>query len=397
MKFLILNSGSSSVKFKLYDMNKHELLVSGLIEEIGSSHSSANLKVESTGEKYLINQPIKNHEEAILLMSNMLKQSGVIASFDELDAIGHRIVHGGEYFKHSKILTKEDVDMIESISPLAPLHNPGHAAGIRSMMKLSPKTPNIGVFDTVFHQSMPKHAYMYALPYEFYTKYHVRKYGFHGTSHSYISKIGSELVGKKIDNFTCITLHIGNGVSMCAIKNGKCIDTSMGLTPLEGLIMGTRSGDLDAAIIEYLANQTGKTLHELDIILNKKSGLLGVCGHSDMRHVQDGIANGDELCKLAYDMYIYRIIKYVGAYSAILGDIDALIFTAGVGENLAKLRVDVCDKLTHFGIHIDAIKNDESLRTARVVSKDNSKTTVMVIPTNEELAIAMEILELIKG
>lgn len=397
MKILVLNSGSSSIKFKLFDMDSDTNLVSGIVEEIGMHDSRAEMEICATGEVLKVEEFIKDHHDGIVIVNDLLKKSGFVNSLHELDGIGHRVVHGGENFIHSAIIDDKVIAGIEEVSPLAPLHNPGHLAGIRSAMMDSDDVPHVAVFDTVFHQTIPKHAYTYAVPYEYYKKYHVRKYGFHGTSHNFVSCEAAKFLEIDYDKFNAITLHIGNGASACAIFGGQSIDTSMGITPLEGLVMGTRSGDIDPAALLYLSKMTGKNLSELDNILNKKSGLLGLCGTNDLRKVMARRDEGDELAKLAYDIYIYRIIKYIGAYYAVLGRVDALIFTAGVGENAVDIRKDVCNALNHLGIKIDEKLNSIRSKQIRCIDADGATIKTLIVPTNEELAIARETITLIKN
>lgn len=395
MKVLVINSGSSSIKFQLFNMDNEEVLASGVVEEIATSNSK--FKFEANGKEIKEARAIQNHEEGMTLINNFIKESGIVNSLNELDGIGHRVVHGGEKFIKSCIITDEVIKEIEDLCALAPLHNPAHLAGIRSAMANSKDVKHVAVFDTAFHQSMPKEAYLYATPYEYYEKYNVRRYGFHGTSHKYVSEAGAKFLGKDLQEFNAITLHIGNGASACAIKNGKCIDTSMGLSPLEGLIMGTRSGDVDATVLACVADKENKNTAELFTILNKKSGLLGICGTNDMRDVEDGMLNGDERKKLAFDMFCYRITKYVGSYWAAIGKkLDAIIFTAGIGENSDLVRKAVCDNLSHFGIKINYDINAKREKIIRKISTDDSSVDVLIVPTNEELAIAKDVVNLVK-
>ncbi|MSN96805.1 acetate kinase [Campylobacter sp. FMV-PI01] len=393
MKILVLNSGSSSIKFKLYNMDDKSVLASGIIEEIGNKNSKAILKF--SGKVVTKNLEIINHEAGTHILNQMLKDNGILDSLNDLDGIGHRIVHGGDKFKSSVIIDDEVIDIIKYLSPLAPLHNPAHLEGIKSAIKEAPNVPNVAVFDTVFHQTMPNYAYMYAIPYDLYKNYHVRKYGFHGTSHKYVSQEAAKFLNIDINKFNAISLHIGNGASITAIKNGKSIDTSMGITPLEGLMMGTRSGDIDPAAITYLAEVLDVRSKEIYKILNNKSGLLGICGTNDMREVRKMITQDNELAKLAYSMYMYRIIKYIGSYFAVLGRVDALIFTAGVGENDFELRDDICNKITHLGVLINKELNQKQSSDIRFITKENSPIKALVVPTDEELAIALDVKNLI--
>ena len=386
MKILVLNSGSSSIKFQLFEMDTNTSLASGIIEQIGESDSLA--KIEYSGQNIEKKEFIKDHTSGLKLMNMLFIESGVLKSLDELGGIGHRVVHGGRNFSKPTIVNDEVIKEIERIIPLAPLHNPAHLAGIKVTMEQSPKVPQVVVFDTAFHTTIPSYAYMYALPYETYEKDKIRKYGFHGTSHHYVSKEASAYLEKKEIN--AITLHLGNGASMAAIKNGKCVDTTMGLTPLEGLIMGTRSGDLDPAILFYLARKNGLSIDDLDIMLNKQSGLKGICGSNDMREVEKMAENGDSKAVLALDMFAYRIKKYLGAYSAVVGKLDCIIFTGGIGENDIDTRMRCCEDLDILGIELDLVKNNQRAKKILDISSKESKVKVLVIPTNEELEIAMQ-------
>ena len=388
MKILVLNSGSSSIKFQLFTMDTRTSLASGLVEQIGSSSSRAVLK--ANGEVYEIKRFIKDHHDGLEAMNELFVTSHILHDLSELDGIGHRIVHGGESFFSSMIVDDNVIKKIEEISPLAPLHNPGHLAGIKNAMKESKNVPHVVVFDTVFHQSMPEYAYRYALPYDVCKAHHIRKYGFHGTSHRYVCKQAAKMLGIEFDKFNAISLHLGNGASACAVQNGKSIDTSMGLSPLEGLIMGTRSGDIDPAIITYLLNLNELKAEEIDAFLNKKSGLLGICGSSDMREVVVKMQEGDERAHLAFEMFCYRIKKYIGAYYAVLGRIDAIVFTGGIGENAPYSREKICNDLTHMGIKIDHELNFSKVFGARDLSSPDAAVKTLVVPTNEELEIALE-------
>lgn len=394
MKILILNTGSSSFKFKLLDVDNKETLLSGLVERIGEETSFSKAEIEKTGEKLTDDRRIANHSVGVALMKEFIEQSKVLNSLDEISAIGHRVVQGGEKFAKPALITPELLDEVKKLVPLAPLHNPANIQGIEEMQKNFPGIPNVAVFDTSFHQTMPKHAFMYALPYEFYEKFGIRRYGFHGTSHAYVSKQAAKLLNLPFENFSGISLHIGSGASVCAVENGKSIDTSMGFTPLEGLIMGTRTGDMDPAIYGYLERELNVNSTEIDNILNKKSGILGIFGKNDMRDVE-GSMDTDEKAKLAYDMFIYRIVKYVGSYWAAIKNNQAIIFTAGVGENSNFVRRDVCAALAHFGVEIDASINDVRSKEPRIISTANSKIKVLVIPTDEEQEIADEVVKII--
>ncbi|WP_103648907.1 acetate kinase [Campylobacter concisus] len=393
MRILVLNSGSSSIKFQLFAMDTKTSLASGLVEQIGSSSSRAVLK--ANGETYEIKRFIKDHHDGLEAMNELFITSHTLHDLSELDGIGHRIVHGGESFFSSMIVDESVIKKIEEISPLAPLHNPGHLAGIKNAMKESKNVPHVVVFDTVFHQSMPEYAYRYALPYDVCKTHHIRKYGFHGTSHRYVCKQAAKMLGIEFDKFNAISLHLGNGASACAVQNGKSIDTSMGLSPLEGLIMGTRSGDMDPAVVIYLLNIGVLKWNEIDNFLNKKSGLFGICGSSDMREVVAKMQN-DERAKLAFEMFCYRVKKYIGSYYAILGRVDALIFTGGIGENAPNTRQKICDELKHLGIHINHDLNFQDMRGERCIDGDDAKIKTLIIPTNEELEIAIETARVIK-
>ena len=393
MRILVLNSGSSSIKFQLFAMDTKTSLASGLVEQIGSSSSRAVLK--ANGKTYEIKRFIKDHHDGLEAMNELFVTSHTLHDLSELDGIGHRIVHGGESFFSSMIVDESVIKKIEEISPLAPLHNPGHLAGIKNAMKESKNVPHVVVFDTVFHQSMPEYAYRYALPYDVCKTHHIRKYGFHGTSHRYVCKQAAKMLGIEFDKFNAISLHLGNGASACAVQNGKSIDTSMGLSPLEGLIMGTRSGDMDPAVVIYLLNIGVLKWNEIDNFLNKKSGLFGICGSSDMREVVAKMQN-DERAKLAFEMFCYRVKKYIGSYYAILGRVDALIFTGGIGENAPNTRQKICDELKHLGIHINHDLNFQDMRDERCIDGDDAKIKTLIIPTNEELEIAIETARVIK-
>ncbi len=393
MKILVLNSGSSSIKFQLFDAKTNNSLVSGIIEQIGEKISHAKIKFE--GKELERSIPIANHKIGLEIMNSLLIESKIIKDLCELDGIGHRVVHGGEEFSKPIIIDKNVIAQIEKLIPLAPLHNPANLEGIKSSIEHCPNVPQVAVFDTAFHASIPPHAYMYALPYETYEKDGVRRYGFHGTSHHFIAKEAAKYLGIALKDLNAITLHLGNGASMSAIKHGKSIDTSMGLTPLEGLIMGTRCGDIDPAIIFYLSRVEGLSIDELDNMLNKKSGLKGICGNNDMREVGEMAEKGDEKAKLALEMFNYRIKKYIGSYSAVLGRVDCLIFTGGIGENDIKVRENSCSDLENIGISLDLKANNQRAKEILEINKIDSKVKVLVIPTNEELEIALQVKSLI--
>lgn len=395
---LVLNCGSSSIKYKLFEMTAKKVVANGGIEKIGMSGSFIKFSLPN-GEKKIEEMPIPEHTKGVEIIFSKLTdpEVGVLKSLNELDAVGHRMLHGGSKITKSSILTKEVLDIFEACSDMGPLHNPANLKGVNAVKALLPNIPQVGVFDTAFHQTMPDYAYMYALPYEFYEKFGIRRYGFHGTSHKYVSRrvceyLGVDPVGKKI-----ITCHIGNGGSISAIVDGKCVDTSMGLTPLEGLMMGTRCGDIDPAIIPYIMHHTNMTIDEIDTMMNKKSGLLGVSGTtSDMREIQAARDKGDKRAALAQDMYYYRVRKYIGEYAAAMGGVDILLFTGGVGENKFDCREVACRGLEFMGIELDVEKNKTIMGEEAIISKPSSKVTVCVIPTDEELMIAMDTDELTK-
>lgn len=397
MKVLVINCGSSSLKFQLIDSESEQCLAKGLCERIGIEGSMITYSPEG-GEKEKTVTPMPDHTEAIRLVLDALMnpKTGVVKSLDEIGAVGHRLVHGGEKFAGSVLITDEVIAAVEECNDLAPLHNPANLIGINACKKLMPATPMAGVFDTAFHQTMPEEAYMYGLPYEYYQKYKVRRYGFHGTSHSYVSKRAAEVLGKKYEDLKIIVCHLGNGASISAVKNGKCVDTSMGLTPLEGLIMGTRSGDIDPAIIEFIAHKEGKSIDEIMSILNKKSGVLGLSDNlsSDFRDLEDGYNNGDVNAIRTMKTYCYHVAKYIGAYVAAMNGVDVICFTAGVGENAALVRTMVCGYLGYLGVKLDEDANSRRGEDIAITTPD-SGTVVMVIPTNEELAIARETVRLV--
>ena len=397
MNILVINCGSSSLKFQLIDAVTEELIAKGLCERIGIEGSQ--LVYQPTGkDKITTVTPMEDHTQAIRLVLKSLtdETSGVVKDLSEIGAVGHRIVHGGEKFASSTLITDEVVQAITDCNELAPLHNPANLIGIAACKELMPETPMVGVFDTAFHQTMPQEAYLYGLPYEYYEKYKVRRYGFHGTSHSYVSKRAAEVLGKKYEDLKLIVCHLGNGASVSAVKNGKCVDTSMGLTPLEGLIMGTRSGDIDPAIIEFLAHKENKSIDEIMNVLNKKSGVLGLSNNlsSDFRDLEEGYHKGDAYAACAMKTFAYRVAKYIGAYTAAMNGVDLICFTAGVGENAALVRTMICEYLGYLGVALDQEANGKRGEDI-VISTPESRTKVMVIPTNEELAIARETVRLV--
>lgn len=396
MKILVLNCGSSSIKYKLFDMTTKEVLAQGGIEKIGLVGSFLKLTLPN-GEKKILEKDIPEHTAGIEFILNTLvsPEYGAIKSLDEINAVGHRMVHGGERFSESVLLNKEVLDAFIACNDLAPLHNPANLKGVNAVSAILPNVLQVGVFDTAFHQTMPDYAYMYAIPYELYEKYGVRRYGFHGTSHRYVSQRVCEFLGVDPKGKKIITCHIGNGGSISAIKDGKCIDTSMGLTPLEGLVMGTRSGDIDAGAVTFIMEKEGLNATGVSNLLNKKSGVLGVSGvSSDMRELEAAVAAGNPKAILAEKMYFYRIKKYIGAYAAALGGVDIILFTGGVGENQANCRSEVCEGLEFMGVKIDLEKNKVRGEEA-IISADDSKVTVAVIPTDEELMIASDTLAIL--
>lgn len=396
MNILVINCGSSSLKYQLINSKTEEVLAKGLCERIGIEGSQITYQ-PAGGNKEINVSPMPTHTQAIQLVLDALTNSktGVIKSLSEVGAVGHRIVHGGEKFTGSTILTEDALKAIEECCDLAPLHNPANLIGIRACQELMPNVPMVAVFDTAFHQTMPEEAYLYGLPYEYYEKYKVRRYGFHGTSHSYVSKKAAELLGKPYDSLKTIVCHLGNGASVSAVKYGKSIDTSMGLTPLEGLVMGTRSGDMDPAIMEFIAKKENLDIAGVMEVLNKKSGVLGLSKlSSDFRDLEAASADGNELAQKTLKVFAYRVIKYIGAYTAAMDGVDAIVFTAGVGENGPHTRKAVCGNLSYLGIKLDEEANNKRGEDI-VISTPDSKVAVMVIPTNEELAIARETASLV--
>ena len=396
MKILVLNCGSSSIKYALYNMDDKSVMTSGGAERVGLDGAFVKVKL-ANGEKRQIMHDIPEHTEGVKFIFSLLTdpEIGVIKSLKEIDAVGHRMVHGGEKFNQSVRLTPEVLEAFEAVSDLAPLHNPANLKGVRAVEELMPGLPQVGVFDTAFHQTMPKKAFMYALPYELYEKYGVRRYGFHGTSHRYVSARALEFLGMKAEGTRVITCHVGNGGSIAAVKDGKCVDTSMGLTPLEGLVMGTRSGDVDGGAVTFIEKKLGLDPDEMSALLNKKSGVAGITGgKSDMRDVENAAAAGDERAQLAQDMYFYRIKKYIGAYAAAMGGVDVIVFTAGVGENQLSMRSAVCEGLEFLGVKFDESKNTKRGEEC-IISADDSKVKVVVIPTDEELMIATDTMNLV--
>ena len=397
MKILVLNCGSSSIKYALYNMDDKSVMTSGGAERVGLDGAFVKVKMPD-GTKKTIMHDIPEHTEGVKFIFSLLTdpEIGVIKSLDEIDAVGHRMVHGGEKFNKSVLLDDEVLKTFKECIDLAPLHNPANLKGVEAVSELMPGLPQVGVFDTAFHQTMPAHSYLYAIPYELYKKYGVRRYGFHGTSHRYVSQRVCDFLGVKYEDKKIITCHIGNGGSIAAVQNGKCVDTSMGLTPLEGLMMGTRSGDIDAGAVTFLEKKLGLDADGMSNLLNKKSGVLGITGiSSDMREIEAAIEKGDEMAKTALDMYNYRIKKYIGAYAAAMGGCDIIVFTAGVGENQYQTRQDACVGLEYMGVKRDVEKNKTIRGEEAVISTPDSKVTVCVIPTDEELMIATDTMNLL--
>lgn len=397
MKILVINAGSSSLKYQLINMDSHEVMAKGLCERIGIEGSNLQHTNIAKDEKTKIEKPMKDHGDAIQMVIDALVDAkiGVISSMDEIGAVGHRVVHGAEEFANSCMITEAVMKALEKCTPLAPLHNPPNIIGIEACRKIMPNTPMVAVFDTAFHQTMPAKAFMYALPYELYEKERIRKYGFHGTSHKYVSQKAAEILGKKPEELKIVTCHLGNGSSISAVDGGKCVDTSMGFTPLDGVPMGTRTGSMDPAVVTYLING-GMSAKEVDNLMNKQSGVQGVSGvSSDFRDLSAASAEGNKRAQLALDMFTYQVKKYVGSYAAAMGGIDAVVFTAGVGENDAATRAAVVDGLDFMGVKIDADKNNT--RGTVDISAADAKVKTLVIPTNEELMIAIDTQRLVQG
>ena len=398
MKILVLNCGSSSIKYALYNMDDKSVMTSGGAERVGLDGAFVKVKL-ANGEKKQIMHDMPEHTEGVKFIFSLLTdpEIGVIKSLKEIDAVGHRMVHGGEKFAKSVVITPEVIKAFEEVSDLAPLHNPANLKGIRAVEELMPGLPQVGVFDTAFHQTMPAYSYMYALPYEAYEKFAVRRYGFHGTSHRYVSARVCEFLGVDYNKQRIITCHIGNGGSLAAVKDGKCMDTTMGLTPLEGIMMGTRSGDVDGGAVTFLQKKLGLNPDQMSDYLNKKSGVAGISGvGSDMRDLEAAVAAGNERAKLATDMYNYKIKKYVGAFAAAMGGVDIIVFTAGVGENQASMRAAVCRDMEFMGVKVDEALNATIRGKEAVISTPDSKVKVVVIPTDEELMIASDTAALVK-
>ncbi|MBQ9340132.1 MAG: acetate kinase [Paludibacteraceae bacterium] len=397
MKILVLNCGSSSIKYALYDMDSKSVIASGGAERVGLDNAFVKVKLPN-GEKVKVMHDIPEHTEGVKFIFSLLTDAemGAIKSLNEIDAVGHRMVHGGERFTESVLITDEVIRAFEEVSDLAPLHNPANLKGIRAVSELMPGLPQVGVFDTAFHQTMPDYSFMYALPYEVYEKYGVRRYGFHGTSHRYVSARACEFLGEDYNNVKIITCHIGNGGSLAAVKNGKCMDTSMGLTPLEGVMMGTRSGDVDGGAVTFLQKKLGLDADGMSNYLNKQSGVAGVSGiGSDMRDLENACKEGNRRAQLAEKMYNYRIRKYIGAYAAAMGGVDIIVFTAGVGENQASMREAACEGLEFMGVKLNNELNATIRGKEAIISAPDSKVKVVVIPTDEELMIASDTMAIV--
>ena len=401
MIVLVINAGSSSLKYQLLNMENNDVMAGGVVERIGEDVGGVTHKkfTGSTPEKFVREAKIADHRDAMHLVTELIvdEDTGVIKSKDEIEAIGHRVVQGGEDFRAAVIIDADIKKVIEKNNPLAPLHNPPNLMGIEVAEALFSGIPNIAVFDTEFHQSMPPRAFLYALPYDFYEKMRVRRYGFHGTSHKYVARTAAVYMDKPLNTLNLITVHLGNGCSICAVEKGRCIDTSMGMTPLAGVMMGTRTGDIDPAIQRYVMENNGMSAYELDTVFNKQSGLKGICGMNDMRDIHDAAAKGDERAALALEMFIYQVKKYIGAYFAALGRVDGVIFTAGIGENDDNVRAGVCADLSGLGIELDLEKNMGRIAAAKAIHTQDSRVQIWVIPTNEELQIAREVVEILES
>ena len=398
MKVFVINCGSSSLKYQVLDMTTESLLAKGIVERIGIEGSLLKHEKTNVDDKFIQETPMKDHKDAMANVMTALTDPiyGVVKSMKEIGAIGHRVVHAGEKYAQSVIIDAAVITALEECIPLAPLHNPPNLQGIAACQALMPGTPQVAVFDTAFHQTMPPESYIYAIPYEYYTKYGIRRYGFHGTSHKYVSERAAYLLGVNLDDLKLITCHLGNGASVSAIKRGRCIDTSMGFTPLAGLVMGTRSGSIDPAIISFIADTEGLSADEVLNILNKKSGILGISGlSSDFRDIQEAIAEGNSRAELSLKVFAHRVRYYIGAYVAEMNGVDAIIFTAGVGENDDIARSLICNDLGNLGIKLDLVKNKVRGKET-IISRDDSRVTLLLIPTNEELVIARDTYELTK-
>ncbi len=398
MKILVINCGSSSLKYQVLDMTDEGLLCKGLVERIGIEGSLLEHK-KTASEPYRLETPMKDHAEAIARVLEAItdRDHGVVSDLSEIGAVGHRVVHAGEKYASSVLITEDVENALKDCVELAPLHNPPNIVGIDACKKLMPDTPMVGVFDTAFHQTMPPESFIYAIPYEYYEKYGIRRYGFHGTSHRYVAERAAAMTNCNLDDMKIITCHLGNGASVSAIKRGKCVDTSMGLTPTEGLVMGTRSGDIDPGLINFIAKKEGITAEDVGTILNKKSGVLGISGvSSDFRDIEKAAEEGNERAQLALKVFAHKVRFYIGAYIAEMNGVDALVFTAGVGENDISMRALICDNLGNLGIKLDLVKNRTRGREV-IVSRDDSPVKILLIPTNEELMIARDTYEIVRG
>jgi acetate kinase len=399
VKILVINSGSSSIKYQLFDMTDQGVLASGLLEKIGEQESILTHKTrtaQDTMDELKKSVPIKNHSQGLQMIWKEFSESGAIEDPASLAGIGHRVVHGGETFKGPALIDDGVLQSIKKLVPLAPLHNPANITGIEVARELCPSVPQVAVFDTSFHQTLPPHAFHYALPYEYYEDMGVRRYGFHGTSHNYVAKEAARLMEKPLEEINLITVHLGSGVSVCAIKGGKSVDTSMGMTPVAGMFMGTRCGNIDPGVLLYVAKKKGFTIEEMDTVLNKQSGLKGLCGSNDFRDIHARIAQGDPRARLAHEMFTFQVKKYIGSYCAVLGHVDAIVFTAGIGEHDIDTREICCSNLEQFGIVFDPDENRKEHRQAFRISRPESRVQVFVIPTNEELEIATQTRNVLK-
>ncbi len=399
MKILVLNCGSSSIKYQVFDMRDESVLAKGVVERIGIEGSFLDHKAEISGEKTKIEEDVPDHNTGVEKVIDILQDEeyGVLDSIDDIKAVGHRVAHGGEAFPKATIVGDEEFKEIKDLSRLAPLHNPHNAAGIKVVRELLPRVPQVAVFDTSFHQSMPEKAFVYPLPYEFYKELGIRRYGFHGTSHKYVAQLAAREMGRKMEDLKIITAHLGNGASITAIDQGKSVDTSMGFTPLEGLVMGTRCGDIDPAIVPFLQKNKGWDAERVENVLNKESGLLGISGVSnDSRDVEEAAEEGNHRAKIAVEIFCYRVKKYIGAYAAAMGGLDAIVFTAGIGENSDIVRKQALEGMEFLGIQVDPEKNKARRKLAEISSQD-SKVKVFIVPTNEELVIARDTHELVNG
>ncbi len=401
-KILVLNSGSSTLKFKVFDLPSLSVSASGIVDRIGQESGQGTIQWDRGRQEKRVEREIEDHSQAMSVMFNLLQESGSISAMEQLLAIGHRVVHGGEHFREPVLIDEKVLKTIEELIPLAPLHNPANLTGIRGAMAYAPDLPQVAIFDTAFHQTIPVHGYLYALPYDLYSRFLVRRYGFHGTSHKYVSGKAQEHLDRPWDGLKIISLHLGNGASAAAVSNGESIDTSMGFTPLEGLVMGTRSGDIDPAIIFYLQERLGMTIQQVDELLNRQSGLKGICGQSDMRSISRLADQGDQRALLAIKIFSYRVKKYIGAYAAAMGGVDCILFTGGIGENNALIREESCSGLNWMGVEIDtginrADATADQVRSGRVVeiNRSEAKVKVLIVPTDEELEIAQQTLEVV--